>query len=338
MSGNPNNGAAREQGMEIRDWVGSAQPGEKQPLLSVIVPVSERYDDIRTLYGEYVKYIDQVKLPYEFVFILDGPFPDVASELARLSAEYENIRVIQLSRSFGEAVALTAGFEHSSGDLILTLPAYFQVSPRDISKVLAAVDKYDLIVARRWPRRDPWFNKIQGKVFHWLLNTITGTSFTDLGSGVRVFKRKVIEDLQIYGDQHRFLPVLASRQGFRIKEVDVNQAENDKKLRVYKFGVYPRRMLDILTVFFLVKFTKKPLRFFGLIGAGVGAIGFVSLIYVVFQRLFLGVGLADRPALLLSTLAIVLGIQIFAIGLIGELIIFTHAKDLKEYTIEKIIN
>jgi glycosyltransferase involved in cell wall biosynthesis len=338
MNGNLKTEALREQGMEMRDWVGTEQPLKKHQLLSVIVPVCERYDDIRALYGEYVRYIEQVKFPYEFVFILDGPFPDVASALERLSAENDNIRVVQLSRGFGEAVALTAGFEHSSGDLILTLPAYFQISPKDIKNVLAAVNEYDLIVARRWPRRDPWINKIQGKVFHWLLNTITGTSFTDLGSGVRVFKRKVIEELQVYGDQHRFLPVLASRQGFRVKEVDVSQAENDKKLRVYRFGVYPRRMLDILTVFFLVKFTKKPLRFFGLIGAGVGAIGFISLIYVVFQRFFLGIGLADRPALLLSTLAIVLGIQIFAIGLIGELIIFTHAKDLKEYSIEKIIN
>jgi hypothetical protein len=144
--------------------------------------------------------------------------------------------------------------------------------------------------------------------------------------------------MPLYGDQHRFAPLLADRLGFRIKEVDVRQSSKEKSWRVYPFGVYPRRLLDLLTVFFLVKFTKKPLRFFGLIGAGTFVIGGLIMLYLVIERLFFGSALADRPALLLSSLLVVLGVQIFALGLIGELIIFTHAKHIKEYTIDEVIN
>jgi hypothetical protein len=131
---------------------------------------------------------------------------------------------------------------------------------------------------------------------------------------------------------------MAHRQGFRVIELDVTQSESDKYRRIYAPGVYVRRLLDLLTIFFLVKFTKKPLRFFGLVGTTLFGLGVVSSLYLIIERLFFAVNLADRPALFLSSLLIVLGVQIIAIGLIGEIIIFTHAKDLKEYKIDKIIN
>jgi hypothetical protein len=146
-----------------------------------------------------------------------------------------------------------------------------------------------------------------------------------------------VAELPLYGDQHRFLPLLAARLGFRIGEVNVAQSRKEKFWRLYRPGVYPRRLLDLLTVFFLIKFTKKPLRFFGLIGAATFLLGGLLTLYLVIERLFFGVPLAQRPALLLSSLLVVLGVQIFALGLIGELIIFTHAKDIKEYTIDEII-
>jgi hypothetical protein len=196
----------------------------------------------------------------------------------------------------------------------------------------------DMVIARRHPRTDSRFNRIQTALFNWTLRAITGSPFHDLGCGVRAFRRQIAKDVPLYGDQHRFFPVLASRQGYRIKEVDIAQSPKDKFRRFHRPGIYPRRVLDMLTVFFLVKFTKKPLRFFGLIGVATFAIGSIITIYLVIQRLFFNIGLAERPALLLSSLLIVLGVQIFALGLIGELIIFTHAKDIKEYQIEEIIN
>ena len=149
--------------------------------------------------------------------------------------------------------------------------------------------------------------------------------------------RRVLEEIDLYGDQHRLLPVLADRQGFRTVEVQVRQSPLDRNDKGYSPKEYLHRLLDIFAVFFLVRFTKKPLRFFGMVGATILAVGLVALLYVVVERLFFGVALADRPALLLSSLLVVLGLQLFALGLLGELIIFTHAGDLKDYQIDKVI-
>jgi hypothetical protein len=147
-----------------------------------------------------------------------------------------------------------------------------------------------------------------------------------------------VEEIPVYGDQHRFFPLLAVRRGFGVNEVDVTQSPKDRFDGRYGIKFYVQRLLDILTIVFLVRFTKKPLRFFGMIGSVTFAAGAAFLLYIVVERLFFGVGLADRPALLLSSLLVVLGLQIFALGLLGELIIFTHAQDIKEYTIKKIVN
>jgi hypothetical protein len=166
----------------------------------------------------------------------------------------------------------------------------------------------------------------------------TGESFSDLGCGGRAFKRAVADELPLYGDQYRFFSLLATRRGFRVNEVPVRETERDQISDRHGIRDYLARLLDILAIVFLTRFTKKPLRFFGTIGSVVFAFGAVFLTYLVIQRLFFGVALADRPALLLSSLMVVLGLQVFALGLLGELIIFTHAKDMKEYTIEKIVN
>ena len=167
---------------------------------------------------------------------------------------------------------------------------------------------------------------------------MTASSFHDLSCGARLVRRDVLADIPLYGDQHRFLPVLASRRGYRVTEVELAQSSKQNFRRLPQLGVYPRRLLDLITVFFLVKFTKKPLRFFGLIGAGLASIGGLWTIILVFQRLFLSQSLAQRPALLLAALLIVLGVQIFALGLIGEIVIYAHAREIREYTIEEIIN
>ena len=172
----------------------------------------------------------------------------------------------------------------------------------------------------------------------WRLRLSTDLKIHDAGCSVRAFAREVIDEIQLYGDLHRFFPVIAHRQGFRITELDVSQSEKDTHQRIYAPGLYVRRLLDLLTIFFLIKFTKKPLRFFGLVGTTLLSLGVVSSLYLIVERLFFDISLADRPVLILSSLLIVLGVQIIAIGLIGEIIIFTHAKDLKEYKIDKIIN
>jgi glycosyltransferase involved in cell wall biosynthesis len=305
--------------------------------LSVIIPVTERFDPISELFHEYKRGVETTGLDYEFIYVVDGEQPDALSKLIQLQ-ETEKLTVITLAKKFGESTALSAAFSKISGNIILTLPAYQQIEIDDIAKLVASIDDYDMVLARRWPRKDSLLNRLQNNLFNSILRLSTDLDIHDAGCSARVFSKEVIDEIQLYGDLHRFFPVMAHRQGFRVIEIDVTQAKKDTSPRIYSPGIYVRRLLDLLTIFFLVKFTKKPLRFFGLVGTTLFSLGVISSLYLIGEKLFFDVGLADRPALFLSSLLIVLGVQIIAIGLIGEIIIFTHAKDLKEYKIDKIIN
>ena len=309
----------------------------RQVELSVIIPVSERYDPVSELFYEYKKGIEASGRSYEIVYVLDGNYPQVLEELTRLK-ETEQLTIIQLAKWFGEATALTAAFSNTSGELILTLPAYQQIEANEIPKLIEGLTQSDMVLARRWPRRDSFFNRLQSKSFNFLLKSVSDLKIRDAGCGARAFNRRIVEEVQIYGDLHRFFPIMAHRQGFRVIEIDVEQSPRDTFRRIYAPGLYVRRLLDLLTIFFLAKFTKKPLRFFGLVGTSLSGVGIAITLLIMAQRLWFDVALANRPALFLSSLLIVLGIQIIAIGLIGEIIIFTHARELKEYKIDKIIN
>jgi hypothetical protein len=164
---------------------------------------------------------------------------------------------------------------------------------------------------------------------------MTSTHFHDISCGLKGMKKKVFEEINLYGDLHRFIPILADKCGFKIKEIEVKQRKEDSVLRLVRTGIYVRRLLDILTIFFVTKFTMKPLRFFGLIGMALFGIGGAITGYLGLYRLFGFGGIADRPLLLLGVILMVLGVQTLSIGLIGEIIIFTHARDVKEYNVEE---
>jgi len=305
--------------------------------ISAIIPVADRHDDIRELYEDYKREVSNLGRSCEFIFVLDGEYPELLEQLTALQQQGDRLKIIKLSKSFGEATALSAGFDHSTGEIILTLPAYYQVEPSEIPTLIAELEHSDMAISCRWPRAGSKFELMRRSMFHKILKSFTGANFKDLGCGVRAFKRQIVQEVTIYGDQHRFLPVLANRVGFKVREVQVAQSTKDQFHGVYRPREYLHRLLDIFTVFFLVRFTKKPLRFFGTIGSVTLAVGAAFLVYLIFERLFMGMPLAARPALLLSSLLVVLGVQILALGLIGELIIFTHARDLKEYTIDEIV-
>jgi glycosyltransferase involved in cell wall biosynthesis len=312
----------------------SVIPGEK---VSVIVPVGLRCADAEELYSGYRHGLEAAGLDYHMVFVLDGPNPNFAAGLERLVADGAPITIVKLSRPFGEATALMAGFEYADGQVIVTLPAYHQIDPQDIGKLTAGLDSADLCAGRRWPRAESWLAGRRRAAFHGLVSAFTGLKLSDLGCGARAMRRQVLTEISLYGDQHRFIPILADRQGFRVKEIDLRQSDKDRFEGVYRVREYTHRALDVFTVFFLVRFTKKPLRFFGMAGVSTFIIGLVITLILVAQRLFFGQALADRPALLLSSLLVVLGLQLFAIGLLGELIIFTHAKTLKDYQVDRVI-
>ncbi len=307
-------------------------------LVSVIVPVGERKIPIDALYAEYKAGLSGLGIPYEFIFVLDGPpQPAVESALALLVARGEPITTVTLTRYFGEATALMIGFEHAMGSIILTLPAYLQVEGGEIGKLFAALGAADLAVGYREPRVSSWSQRLRHQAYHGLLRFVTRLSFRDLGCSARVFTRKVLEEVHLYGDQQRFLPLLAERHGFRVKQVALRQSKEDRRAEMYRPRTYTRGLIDIFTVFFLVRFAKKPLRFFGMIGVATCGLGLLEMMYLIVDRIYFHTPLADRPAILLASLLIVLGVQVFALGLLGELIIFTHAAENKDYKVDRVI-
>lgn len=307
-------------------------------LLTAIVPVGGRYADARALYREYKAALAALAIPYEMIFVLDGPRPKFASALDELLANGEQFTVVRLTRSFGDSAALMAGVERAAGDAIVTLPPHPQIEPVDIRKLVAGLETADVVVAMRTPRVAGAFDRLRRSLFHRLVRFFTGLSFNDLGCGARAIRRRVFDELDLYGDQHRFLPVIADRLGFRVAEIGVRQSPEDRLERVYRPREYARYALDLFSIFFLVRFTKRPLRFFGMLGATTFSVGALLIAYLCVERLLFNVQLADRPALLLATLLVVLGMQIFALGLLGELIIFTHARDMKDYRVEEVIH
>ena len=306
--------------------------------LSIVIPVSERLDDVEKLFHDYHSAIKNRYPNHEFIYVFDGVFSDARSALLRLQEQGYPIVIIQLSKHFGEAIALTAGFDAATAGRILTLPSYFQIEAEEVYRLVDELHCTDMAIGVRTAKGQSVFGKLQRRAFNRIVSRLTGTRFSDLGCGARAIRKEVSEEVRIYGDQHRFLPLLASRSGFRVKEVFVNPSPLDSRKSFHRPGVYIRRLLDVLTIFFLVKFTKKPLRFFGLIGSATATGGAVVVAYVVIERLLGYAALADRPALLLGALFIVLGIQLFAVGLIGELLIFMNSGNDKEYRIESVVN
>jgi len=310
----------------------------KEPDVSVIVPVAERHDNLCDIFTAFSKEIKKAGKTYEFIFVVDSNFDGVIEDLKELKKTNKEVKIFYFQKTIGEATALSVGFDIARGEHVFTLSAYWQVEAKEIAKLFKSLDNgFDLVITRRFPRIDPAFNQLQSNVFHWIVRKLTGVGYSDMSCGLRGFKKKVLEEISIYGDLHRFIPLLAGKQGFKIEEINVKQSKQDTRVRIHPLGAYFRRLLDILTIFFLVKFTKKPLRFFGLAGLGFSFIGLAINFYLfIFRMLGFG-GIAGRPLLLFGVLLIVLGVQSLSIGLIGEIVIFTHAREIKEYQVGEVI-
>jgi glycosyltransferase involved in cell wall biosynthesis len=302
--------------------------------ISVVVPVVERADDLVAVYHAFGRELQARPQEYEFLFVFDGRFTP-SPELVALARESAAVRILRFAREFGETAALRLGIEKSRGDLVITLPAYFQVQPEGIHLLLDAISEgAEMAVANRSPRLDSWFNRMQSRAFQSIVGGASEQRFHDMACGVRVMRRSVAEALPLYGDLHRFIPALALREGFRVNEVAVPQHPGDARTRVYGPGVYVRRLLDIAAFFFLAKFTEKPLRFFGLVGALFLTAGTVLSLVLFIQRVE-GQGIANRPALLLAVLLLALGVQLIGLGLVGEIIVHLRAPHRREYRVRE---
>lgn len=301
--------------------------------VSVLVPVSERPHPLDWIYEEYSAPLARSGIPFEFVFVVEPWAREMAEALRPLAEGDEPIRVLQVGQRIGEAAMISAALDRARGDVIVTLPAYPRIEPDGLVELVESVRRgTDLASARRVASSRSLLNRLQNRIFHLLLGAGISSDLRDVASGVRALRREVLEEIPLYGDFFRFLPVLAEREGFRVEEIPLAQHADDAATRLYSPGVYVRRLIDLLGLFFVLRFTRKPLRFFGLIGTAISGGGGAILLVLFVQRLG-GQGIADRPMLLLGVLLFVLGVQALGIGLVGEIIVHLSASEGRQYRV-----
>lgn len=323
-------------GMPSSEKATPAAEPESAVALSVVIPVNREEPDLPATHRAYTAAIEGIGSSYELIYVLDGHYPDTLAALKALKQSDPLVIVLVLGGETGEAAALAAGFKHARGETILTLPAHLQVDPDDVPRVVGALDHCQMAIGRRSQISSGLGQSILAGTFHRVLRLLFGHSLSDLVCRVRACRREVLDEIGIYGFQHHFVPLMAQQQGFVIHEVDVRPGSASVAVRRTPF-VYLGILLDILSLYVLLRFTKKPLRFFGSIGMVVLIPGLLFTAGLAIARLFYGVPLGDRPALILGVLMIVLGIQIIALGLIGEIVIFASGRRIKDYTVEKIV-
>lgn len=318
----------------------SAPDPARVPQISIVVPVVERHGDLGQLHRRFEAELDRLGKRAEIIYVVDERQRAALPSLRELQqrATHETVLLV-LGGKFGESAALTLGLEHATAETIVTSASYLQVEAGGLEVALAELEHgADLVVGRRFPRSDSWINRLQSAVFHKIVAFMTGSRFGDISCGFRVMNRLVARDLKIYGGLHRFIPLLALHQGFVVRELKLAQDPEDYPARYHGWAVYLKRLLDVLTVFFLMKFTHRPLRFFGAIGAPLAAVGLGITAYLgVYRILQLG-AIAGRPILLFGVLLAVLGVHILSIGLVGEIIVFTHSRQIRHYRIAEIIH
>ncbi|HEU4648661.1 MAG TPA: hypothetical protein VFS33_06340 [Gemmatimonadales bacterium] len=305
------------------------------PLLdvSVIIPMTERPAPPVELYEEFAAPLRDAGRTFEFVFVTYPWFRSITDKLAPLVQRGEPIRVIEVPRGGGETTLIKVAAGSCRGRTIVTVPAYRQVEASVLPQLVARVEGgTDLVVARRWPRSDSLINRFQSTVLHFFVGGLAGGRLHDVACGVRAMRRDVPAEVTLYGDFARFLPLVALLEGFVVEEVQAPVHSQAMRGRLYRPGVYLRRFIDVMGLLFLLKFTEKPLRFFGLIGTTLAALGGFVLFVVLLQRLG-GQGVSDRPVLLLGVLLITLGIQSIALGLIGEMIVHLTASQRRRYRV-----
>lgn len=310
---------------------GPGREGRTSTECTVVVPVLERPNRLEEIFRTFAPAVGEAVESYEFLFVVPSGYRDLADPLDQPKENGAPIRILEVGDVSSEAALLKTGARHARGEVILTLPAYYRIEADDLPALFRALEPdVDLVMARRAPRRDPWINRIQSRAFHLLLRFLTGSRIHDTGCGVRLIRREVLLDVPVYGDYHRFLPVIARHEGYQVVEVPTAQHAEDVDTRIYVPGTYLRRLIDMLGVFFLLKFAYKPLRFFGLAGAVLTAGGGASLLVLLVQRLG-GQPLAGRPALVLAVLIFTLGLQFIALGLVGEIIVHFNSEQRATY-------
>ena len=293
-------------------------------MISVVIPLHNEERSVALLYDELLAALEPLGRAWEAIFVDDGSNDGSFSALTRLHAHHPNVRVVRLRRNLGKAAALAAGFTQAGGDVVVTIDADLQDDPSEIPRLLAKLEEgFDLVSGWKAHRRDPLARRILSRVFNTVTGRLAGLRLHDMNCGLKAYRAEVVKGLRLYGELHRFIPVLAHYEGYRIGELAVNHRPRGHGRSRYGVERYLRGFLDFLTVSFLSRYRYRPLHLFGSLGLALGLGGGAVLLYLTVLKLT-GAAIGHRPLLILGVLLVVVGLQLFSLGLISELITRQH--------------
>ncbi len=323
---------------------GARREADREPvrdMISVVVPVYNEEANIEPLLLALEEALEGLGRPYELVVVDDGSTDHTAARLREATVRVPALRVVRLRGNFGQTAALAAGFDLARGELIVTMDGDRQNDPADIPRLVDKLKEgYDVVSGWRRDRKDPyWRRRLPSQVANALISWITGVHLHDYGCALKVYRREILRDIALYGEMHRFLPALARWVGATVGELPVVHWPRRSGVSKYGLGRTVRVLLDLLTVKFLMSYWTRPIQIFGLLGLVTGGAGFLLAAVLSYQRIFQGIGLANRPILLLAVLLVVVGFQFVSIGLLGEMLVRTYHESQRKpvYIVREIV-
>jgi len=293
-------------------------------VISIVIPLHNEERSVALLYEELQAALEPLAQEWEAVFVDDGSVDGSFAALTRLHDGNENVRVVRLRRNFGKAAALAAGFGQARGETVVTIDADLQDDPAEIPRLLVKLDEgFDLVSGWKTRRRDPLRRRVLSRIFNWVTGRVSGLRLHDMNCGLKAYRAEVVRGMPLYGELHRFIPVLAQYRGFRVAELPVNHRPREHGRSRYGVERYVRGFLDLLTVSFIGRYRHRPLHLFGGLGLILGLLGVAILVYLTVVKA-LGHAIGERPLLTLGVLLVVVGLQFFSLGLISEMLTSQH--------------
>jgi len=310
--------------------------------LSIVVPIKDERDNIKPLHERVRHSLDPLGLRYELVLVDDGSIDGSYTEMEQLAAADDRVRVVRLRRNFGQSAALQAGIDYSCGNVIATMDGDLQNDPADIPMLLERLGEgYDAVLGERAMRQDGFLiRKIPSYCGNWLIRKVTGVAIKDMGCTLRVLRRDLAECLTLYGEMHRFVPVLAQQAGARMLQVPVRHHRRHAGKTKYNLTRTFRVILDLITVKFLHTYVTRPMHAMGLAGLVAIGLGFVSLLATMLMKWINGTYMTGNPLLLLSAMLVLIGVQFISQGLLGEMVTRTYfeSQGKPSYSVRTVLN
>ena len=296
--------------------------------LSIVIPVFNEEESIKQLYSEICQVGKENNIEFEIIYVDDGSTDGTFRIIEDIYNADKRVKAIKFRKNKGKAAGLAAGFSVSRGDFIITMDGDLQDDPAEIPSLLKKLDQgYDLVSGWKIKRKDPLSKRIPSLIYNKVTSLLSRIPIHDFNCGLKIYRRDVIEKLRLYGELHRFIPVLAKWEGFSIGEVKVNHRKRRFGKTKYGFSRFFKGLFDFITVLFLTKYMKRPLHFFGIIGLLSSFSGAAIIIYLVILKLKKFSYLSNRPLLFIGVMLLIIGVQFISIGLIGEMITRTHSKE-----------